>query len=430
MTTAHVPLLDLHVPQDPGGAVTATMPLAWCFKPGSELAERVAARDFVRPHLLVVVRQKVSDALDREFDTFHYGDVEATLVPLTQGLQFLSFTRPGESQLLAFVIDVPTRTKMRIARAGLKAINNGAMADSSSFDHDGRLYDIHPRAIHDDVHQFLRLLAFLEPHPDVVHVVVPQEMFAPEPAAWRKRLVHRVFGSSRSVDQCRFRKKFWFVSLPLAPFMLAAATLLKLLYVAVLLPALAPRRLAWRKFLDPWCTPVGVVDESPDATSWFFQDPRSRSGYVKFTWRSLLSPLVLLGPSSLVYAVAHIPVHNAQGGGTHPWWWSGSPGYWLFVLQFDLVLVAVVALVVGAAAAAAWADERLLAGDPTRDARRRQRKAARRERDRQRLLHALEAMACGDAPPPLSVSDLPSDKKTVYLRYASVKSKVCKPFAR
>lgn len=420
------PLLDLHVPQDPEGAVTATTPIAWCMKPGSQLEQKLVTADFIKPHLLLIVRHKYTDTLDREYGTTQWEDVQAALVPLTQGLYYHSFIRPGENQILAFVVDVPDGDALKQLRHHMERVQ--ASYGATYFGDDGKYVKRWNEYAYSRDPAFFDT-KFLDTVPDVLHVVVPAQMFAPEPAAWRKRTVARVFGSSTARDQCHFRKKFWFVALPLTPFIFVWLTLLKLFYFLVCVPGLAPRRLAWKKFLDPWAGPGSVINASPDANSWFFQKPAERGVYSssRVGWQSLLSPYVLLGPSTLTYLLCHIPVHYTGTKQTHPW--IKTPAYWKYVLTFDLALIGAVALVAGVAfvlgLATDWFDRVDIFGRND-EAKRRE----RAERERQKLLAELEAMACGDAPPPLSLRDLPADKRTVYLRYANLKTKVCKPFAR
>lgn len=428
------PLLDLHVPQDPDGSVSATMPLAWCFKPESHLARQVDDRDFTKPHLLVIVRRKVVEAIDKDYDYERWGDYKALLVPLTQGLQHVAFNSPGENQILAFVVDVANSADMKQTRKELAHLNGGHYRGSSNFEDDGEYTLNRSRFYRFDDQMFARV-RFLDKKPDVLTVHVPSEMFAPEPAAWRKRLVARVFGSSLATDQCHFRRKF-LASLAAAPFYVAAVTLSKILFVVIAIPCFAPRRLAWRKFLDPWAGAVAVVEASPDANSWFFmysRTDRQHDDELRFTWFSVASPLIWWLPATIVYGITHIPVHyTGSKTRTHPWW-THAPGYWKFLLYFDIIPI--IALGTGTVLlyVLGWAIKVILNIDLTNDdgrARRDERRRAAVEAERQRLLRELELMMCGDAPPPLRVGDLPHDKQTVYLRFTDFKTKVCKPFAR
>lgn len=430
------PLLDLHVPQDPDGTVSATMPLAWCFKPGSHLAQQVEERGFTKPHLLVVVRRKIIEAIDKDYDYERWGDYKATLVPLTQRLQYVSFNSPGENQILAFVVDVANSIDMKQLRKELAHLNGGYYRDRSNFEDDGEYTPESSRVYHFDAQMFAHA-RFLDRKPDILRVHVPNEMFAPEPAEWRKRLVARLFGTSRAIDQCHFRKKF-LASLVVAPFIIVGQTFSKLLFIVLAIPLFAPRRLKWRKFLDPWTGPGAVVAQSSDANSWYFMYPRAdRAHYeeLRWSWRSVLSPLIWWLPATIAYGITHIPVHyTGSKTRTHPWW-THAPGYWKFLLYFDVLPIVFVAAAFAVGFVLSWVVKAVLGVNirfTSEDSRARRDARRRRavEAERERLVRELEQMVCGDAPPPLSVGDLPRDKQTVYLRFTDFKTKVCKPFAR
>lgn len=415
MTTAQAPLIDLHTVVDPRGQVAATIPVAWCNE--DHLLEKVKQAGFTNPHLYLVVRHKKTTKEYNLTDT-SWDVTETHVVPLTSQLRYVNFASPGANEVRALVIDIPNKdTAKRVKK--LYTAYRPLESDGTPARDDG--YYNHWRGIP-------VLEGSMASIPDIT---VDADMFAPEPAEWRKKIV-RILFHRREQDQCHFRRRFLF-SLALLPVIAVIFTLAKVAFTLFGL-IYGVRGFDWR-FWQPRYTFTDPFNLFPDGrikSYWFHHSDGSFRNPI--AW--LASPPVLVFAPLIVWAIFHIQTHHGDSKRTFPivdW------GWWKTVAIVDgsaLSVVALALIIVGLGAVITVLSERLHLGSPFAAANdywheqwedfQDRRSAARTER----IYADLETMQCGEDPPPLSLSDLPAEKKTVELRFQALKTRVCKPFAR
>lgn len=412
MTTAP-PLIDLHTVVDPRGQVTATIPVAWCNE--DPLLDKVKQAGFSNPYLFLVVQHM------RE--TKEYGhpitvtDVtEVHVVPLTSQLRYVNFAKPGRNIVRAVVIDIPNK----LAGKRVKSLRNYADY-ANPFDESGK-----------PVGTIWNGIPVLEgSEAALTDINVSADMFAPEPAEWRKKLVRVIF-RRREQDQCHFRRRFLF-SLLLVPLFAVGLTIIKfaltifgLLYGA--------RHFDWR-FWHPRHTFDDPMNVLPDGkvTSYWYHDSE---GYPRSPLFWIISPPVLIFAPLIAWGFFHIQEHHGQSHRTFPivqW------GFWETVGVVDGVaigFVSAVLLILGVGAGIAWLLSNVGVDSPfdiANDFFTTQWQAyqhRKTEARKARIYADLETMQCGEDPPPLTVGDLPADKQTIELRFHALKTRVCKPFAK
>lgn len=386
--------LDLHMPIDPEGSVAATAPLAWCVT--RELTEHLKESEFLAPHLLVIVRAKKTDGVGSvRYDEWF--DRRAFVVPLQNALVYTSFNTDGEHEIHAFIVDIRSKDDARYVRKFTNSVQSRGEAGLQSIvDEDGELrIPDHTDFMDRNLPQVIAPLLRRQGESITVHV--PAEMFAPPPAEWRQKTVSKFFKKNKAVDQCHFRKRFWFISLPLA----AAVVPIFYVYKALLIVlgyAIGTRRLAVKHaFTHPLSQPSDLWKSS----SPYFSPLEDRDGNNRFSvWTFLNLPVII----ALTLTVRGVQL-----------WGVG---------QF----LGVVLLIVASAGVAAGV-MMLLQSDRYRTFKNGR---ERRERDeyRRKTLASLEDMLCETNLPANSVRELPKSKQTVSLRFYDFKTKVCKPFAR
>lgn len=376
-------LLDLHMPIDPEGSVAAVAPLAWCVT--KNLLGEVEQRGFVNPKLLVVVRNHLQQRFaGDDYGVYNYS--RAFAVPLDQAMQYVSFTQPGENELLCFVVDVASDEQARGLKRLIKAIERDAdVGITQPMNADG--------SIDSWVSTYLGLKV-MTLKPEVLTVHVPQDMFAKEPAAWRKKTV-KVFFKNKTIDQCHFRKRFWFAALPLGVVLSIIGFMIKIV-LAVGATLLGFFGLQWSVFKRPLAWSLDLLQTSYFAP--LYDSPSSTSE--RFG----------------VWSVVNIYVAACLFGLYH-------------LVRSDNFLAIFLGTAVGLLVTGVLFGAGVVRHHPKIVAWRRKRAEAAYAKERDKRLDNLEAMLCTDNLPANSLSDLPREKRIVSLRFADLKTKVCRPFA-
>lgn len=384
MTTATRSYLDLHMPIDPNGSVSATAPLAWCVT--RTLRDELEAAEFTNPHLLVIVRAQKRDGVG-SISYNEWFDRRAFVVPLTNAMVYTSFNTDGAHEIHAYVINIPNKDEAKRVKGFINHVEESGLeyGISSAVMSNGELYV-----------PVQYSMAFLRNRSESMNVHVPANMFAPPPAEWRQRIVKKYFKNSKAVDQCHFRKRFWFAALPLS-FLVVPALYVMKAFLAVLGTFVGVRGYNWRVFKKP-LGPVTDLWESSNV--WFapLEDREHEDGLGVWTFLN-----------GIVLTVVGLVV--------------------LLFMQFDAATSLTIIGAILAAAALGAVGFFVYCSDAYNDWSK-NRDARQAEEYRIKTLKDLESMLCETGLPANSVADLPREKQTVSLRFYDFKTKVCKPFAR
>lgn len=422
--TKVAPLLQLSVNIDPTGISEANIPVRWCV--GPELLELMDQWRVVNPFLLIIVRPyRVEGEHDGQEVRLYDSETARYVVPLTQELQYVSFSRPGNNSIFATIV---------WGNEGEPAwYLKRAMSDDGSAHHLLDRYgnfntvdrSYRNSVAHGDRTPTYYISNVLYETNDELTVVVPSEMFAKEPPQWLKSYVGKFVGG-KAFDQCHFRRRAMFA----VPFGVIYFPVAYLLRISQLVLGLAAgwRRMHVRSFLHP--ITYGIDDVTGDVRGrrdsiWLYDKHRNPlPGY-----RQVLNPITPLLLALIIFGLGSIHVTR----GEHiesllglSWWASLAVSLAVHAVPFVL---AGVGFVVGAGFTA-------IAGTPDveRKYKKRQQKAdqkhARLEAKRQATEQALEAMVCRSAAREASVDALPKQKQTIRLKLQATKHRACRPFAR
>jgi len=416
-----LPLLTLTTDADAKGQVDSRILVRWCVS--KQLIEKVQEAGFTNPQLVLVVRAKRYESLGgMEFD--EYVDKDHIVVPLTQEMAYVRFTRSGKNEIVPVIVNVGDRYDAR----ALGKLRNGHNIYGTVIDEQGKLdYSVRPNET-----RRVQLKSFSTNFK--LEVNVPKEMFAPEPSARKKAFIGRFFRDPKGSEQCDNRKRF-LISLALVVPFLVLANLAKVLLTLIAV-VLTKREYNLSHFKHPFSGSVeGVIFDTEKDTLFMWQHKNGRRrNPVFYVWNHL----TLFALPAIVFGFMQIEKHHGHSKETYKlsyWgWWKTFlvvDGFFVGILVAGLVAVGIFML--GGAIFSKFSDS------PKAAERARKRKerleAARQSADarrREEALRTLSAMVCttdtvGKAP---SLKDLPKNKLTVSLLYNAAKTKVCKPYAK
>ena len=376
--------LQLLVQTSPNGETAATVPVRWKITP--ELAQRITDKEFVNPHIVLAVHRTYVRTFGNEVcEVLEPTSVD--VVPLTREMQYVNFVHPGINMVTATIIDVRNKYNVKDIAKWMKYPSHYPLND------DGTLQGDYSDFRHINVGATVR-------------VQVPSEMFAPEPAAWRKRLVGEYFSGGER-DQCHFRKRFWFAALPLTILIQLLGIVLRPL-AALGTVLVAHRDVRWKALWG--LNPIGIFDDLNHGSSWWLEDKNGQDRkvlscfYPPFIGIGLLIAGVLtFAPAGFVYMIT-----SSKDSHNHVMLdWSWWHVYGVVVgAEIALAILITIGVLIGKAMARATA------------------KSSPPVRTNELMLMAANTDTT------VSVAALPRDKQTVVLRFSRLKAQVCRPFAR
>ncbi|MDP3697755.1 MAG: hypothetical protein Q8R55_07150 [Candidatus Taylorbacteria bacterium] len=348
----------------------------WCVDKNTinKLKEWGVSKPFM---LFVVAREN-----DGEFR-----EVDQKVVPLDQAMEYIDFHSPGKHRIFGCLV-WGSRTKQVLARYFRSYHNhNGVLVDSEGNFHQPSSYS------HSDLDY------------GSVDVVVPDGYFAKEPAAWEKWWVN-LWYESKPVNQCHFRRRR-LLAYSIQPLVVLGYVLcrtsLSLAHLIVLL-LIGTRKIQYQAILHPFI--YDRWDAAPDKLSSVFLE--NSSGVERHPVYFLSIPLVQLVILGLLGLI---------NWGLH--WLGlslGSVLLWLLAINVVVILAAIIVSMLGG-----W--DKLFPEETE------EQKTARRKLEMERLYAEYQDMVCSGVALQPSVSALPSQRRTFYLRFMEFKSKVCLPFA-
>lgn len=440
----------------PEGQASSTLPVRWC-------VSRETVKEFkekgIKPYLLLVVSNE-----KRETDRY--------LFPVTDEMAYVRFRRPGGNLIHATLVwegrqdpkkiifgrDDEGRLKADVVKTQqprvdaiskqiyeleveLEGLAYGYRRDEvrkrieelGDEQYEVRRTEPEIFGIRRDFDSIKRLDYEVE-----LQVIVPEEMFAPEPPKWLKRFVGFFF-KSKTVDQCHFRKKI-IASVPLAllyvPYLIVKEVVILGSLVGLLF--VGRRGINFRPAINP-------VHHTPEDTwrnvhsSFWFETKKERD----------ISPLIVLNPivtlisfmitglTTIIWSETSFKGDKAQEQ-HFDHLWTGTWWIYLIGVLAPAAIGAVIFLVWAVTAAIGFLIDgaaRTSIADQAKRKLNEQRRTRRLEADRQaveakRAFYAsLEALSCnGDRKADLK--ELPKERRTIRLRYQAVKAAVCKTYAR
>lgn len=328
------------------------------------------------PHMLFVIAREN----DNEFR-----QVDQKVVPLDQAMEYIEFHSGGKHRIFGCLVWGDTKELIRYF--GRYHHHKALLVDSKG--------DFHKPSDHS--------------HSDLdfgsVDVVVPDGYFAKEPAAWEKWWVN-LWYESKPVNQCHFRRRR-LLAYSIQPLVVLGYVLcrtsLSLAHILVLL-LIGTRKIQYQAIFHPFI--YDRWDAAPDKLSSVFLE--NSSGVERHPIYFLSIPLVQLVILGLLGLVSW---------GLHKLGLSiGSVLLWLLVINVVVVFAAIVVNMLGGL-------------DKLFPAETEEQRLARKKLELERLYAEYQDMVCSGVPLQPSVSSLPSQRRTFYLRFMEFKSKVCLPFA-
>lgn len=185
--------LELHVEVNPAGEVTPVVPVSWTIT--EELVQTIADLHYTNPHIILIVASRHQETYGDQ-TTYSYNATKVYAVDLKATPKaYVQFSRPGDNVIIAAVIDIDAKYKLRDISEWTKR----------------------PDRMYFEVKEKKQILKSLEDFGRPIasfiqRVTVPKELFAPPPPKFLRSLVTQFF-PSYAVDQCHFRKRVIFSSL-------------------------------------------------------------------------------------------------------------------------------------------------------------------------------------------------------------------------
>jgi len=349
-----------------------TVEVGWCLLPGT--VEYLHKQGVIDPYILLI-------AIDER------GQEMRELHQVRKGMTFWTFTRPGKVTLHAMIVF----SSIGEGRPLQFLTRHGNGYDVTIFLHDQELRNLNRDGIFG--------------HSEV-ELVLDEKCFAKEPPAWLKRwvnLAHR----GRAEDECHFRKRaiFAFTIQPWAALVYYTVKVITMVCLGLWHVVVLGNTKV--NFLAIW--PIIGVE-------WTATAPYNKTSFWLHPWRWQISPIAL---------VAYAFIATVLSGVT-----GSSPAADLprligigIVCGYVLIL-----LVYCSVAYEAWQ----IKNPKYADAGKRLREAeARRAEQARRMQEELDYLVCrGGIPRAVSVSSLPRERRTLDLRFAALKAKLCRQFAR
>ncbi len=375
-------MLELHVTDT--DVTSGSIPIAWCID--KALRAELASEEIKDPAVVICIYPDNEKMDDYEY---HERSKEQRFVfRLTDLMGYVFIGRPGKNNIVGFV-----------ARDYRCAVNEylskrGTEYESSIFNNDAtevtprwsdelytKVYSTDPEG---DGEMLSRTRINVS---SVISVDVPSFCFAKEPSKWEKSWVNHLF-KSKAVDQCDFRKRRLFAYTVQPVWMLFNLFLRMLALIMAIL--VGSRKTSLQPLLHPLTYDMSQAYEIIGGGSVLIS--RKNKEWHRYLTIPLM-PIFLIPICIMIYFNVFVNVL-------------------LVLLAATMIIALVVAVVAGIPAL----KDRIKYG------------RAQNELwylDEGELQHII----CDGQTKPKSVSELPSNHRTLKLRFADLKAKVCRPFA-
>ncbi|MDO8510364.1 MAG: hypothetical protein Q7S15_01945 [bacterium] len=357
----------------------ATVPIRWCVS--QNILKELKQKRVLTPYLLLTAwhHESKREAMVRQ------------LVPLDEAMTYVQFEKPGTHTIHATIVWPVDLQYTRLVRKTV-------LDRRCEIYGDGTLqWVLWPSVFHLDDRAEL-------------DVNVEKEFFAQEP--WDMRYVNYFFGD-KARDQCEYRRRR-IVAYSFAPVLLGFVFTLFWIFKAiyVLFFLILGVRLHWDAVFDQDSHLSDIYDFEDATFEEFARDNfflTNKGGEPRTRFLLLLHPIVIG-----VIAVIDIIAYHFE-----------PMRYVAFVLVVALIIVAVLSLVWNHfIKRAAGSIKGKVLDQKMRNIE------TREERQLARYDQIFTGVVCEGFPLTARLADLPRAKRTVRLRLADIKAKVCRPFAR
>lgn len=372
-------------------ASSGTVPVSWCVD--HETLKLLSDRNVEDPQVVIVVSPTGS--------SYHSSKEYRKVVPLKDLITYIEFRSSGTNKVWGFISLRP-----------LKDANNRYLTrDYGDFKTDILSYDGNDWSITFQPH-YNPNNVLLNSTP--LTVEVPKQCFAKEPWAWEKAWVNAFF-RTKCIDQCDFRRRriFAYTIQPILMFFNIMVRLLILLVSA----AVGARNCSIQPVIHPFRYSIGDAQEIISGGSIFIRqlpedskshwDPDSVRSGLSYLFRSFyLLPLMPIVSIPLVLLTVY-----------HHW----------------MVLLLIGAAVIGGLIIFSIVTA-ILTGTFGLFGKQIYQKLSALNKDEDSNLwymqrNEMDLLVCNTSKKPLTLASLPSNKKTMRLRFLDLKAKVCKPFS-
>jgi len=201
----------LLAPEARDGQSDSVTRIEWCLPKNSALVTEMTVLGFTNPHIVIDVVNTVQAS---EWPDYAMRDkrvvVDRLILPFKYGATYVQFRRPGKTELVAHVIDVPTDAKQRgeiskiLSKSYRSDYNFPAFEELSGMIQLGARF-MNPNQILDASY--------------TLALTVPEGFFGKPPSVMTKKIIAFALGKNNLVDECDKKKKLifslWFGSLKL-----------------------------------------------------------------------------------------------------------------------------------------------------------------------------------------------------------------------
>jgi hypothetical protein len=397
----------------PAGDLKSAEPVLavrWCISRAE--SQTLKKRQAENVHVLFVIKYEDTNLEDR------------SLVPIDQAMTYLNFRRPGNHIVFAIVL----------WSQSIEYLNARCLSKSSRREYEYTVLNHEKNDLRPIDYFKGRICRGALEETEEIEVTVPSEHFPPEPSEWLKSLVNSGFEYA-PVDQCQFRRRMLWLPLKIPAFLTWAivTTILRaILAFFLLFPGM--RDIDWHAVVHPWKDDLrDVVVDVEVGNSWFNVDAEDN---LRSRWFFFLRPIVWL----VIFAVAtflkvlfHVTYWQLLIMGLMTaaklvvivWNWLlhilGAIWKVILSIAFGIGL-----LIVAYRAWMKWEikkEKQMEALEKTPDFQEQQQRAREKAYD-----ELYKLLACKPNITP-DVSNLPSRRQTLRLRYLDLKAKVCRPYA-
>lgn len=358
---------------------SGTCAVSWCLNKST--IDRLTLREQQNPAIVIVIAPDGSN--------YHPSKEYRKVVSLNDLMTYVEFHCAGKNKIWAFIPCMSLKNAKDMFLSKTNGYFNTTILNS-----DG-----------DDWHKYWSYEPLVKS--EHISVEVPKECFASEPSAWEKKWVNHFF-KGKSVDQCEFRRRRLF-AYGLQPLLMLGNIILRVPFLIFAL-LWGNRKVSIMPILHPLTYDLieafSIAD--PDNGSIFWRrlpednnDPLTFSYIIRKVCLLPFMPILFLPVSLLVY-YHHVLIASGIFGG-------------IFLFLFFIAL-----LISGALGAF---------GNYLTDCLQ---NIFEGKVEGNWLLDQSEVdmLICTGEKKFLKLSQLPSKKRTLKLRFLDLKSKVCKPFSR
>lgn len=349
----------------------------WCIDKNT--INKLKGLEVSNPYILFVIARENNNK---------FKEVDQKVVPLDQAMVYLGFSSPGRHRIFGCLV-WGCKTKQEL----VYYFRNYSQHNRLLVDSEGNF--------HEPCNHSIPGLGY-----GSVDVVVPNGYFAKEPAAWERWWVN-LWYESKPVNQCHFRRRR-LLAYSIQPPVVLLYVLFKGFFILdqiLLLSLCGIRKIKYGAFLHPFTYALDW-DCVPDKTSSvFLKDSSGNERHPIFLLLMPIFQIVLLGSVALVKLMLHRRELN-----------MGSVLLWFLAINAVLIL-------------AFFAVNRLGRLAKLFPAETEEQRLARRKLELEKLYAEYQDMVCSGVPLQPSISALPPQRRTFYLKFQEFKSKICLPFA-